>query len=910
MMMMMASLSSASPSGCHDGRDESPLTSLKRGAHGAEVPQYYSEDDEGAEDTRTNDVQINRSQLVDVLGENKGPRDSIGESFFQGIDCLDSVSPDDSQERMGVHFLGAAVKDGDEVDFTESALQQLGSQRGAQEARQTLFHRYSRVLEDTEDAPRGPTTVEVEGNPFASRPPPVGSDDQQDEAPPGLRKGRDGIETITERSNGMKISDTQLEHVLEEGKDPPESFAEWFFQTLDQRDSLSDDTTQGRRAHSMQTAQQRGPGAVNDVPERKVRHIAPKGGPAEPRLLEPNARLFEDVHDSGLLFPFVDTDVVAFGGDLLSSAGVKTSPGGEVQEVQPSPTDASLFFLLENAVWSLRNASGGVNVSSFAGPFSDTLAFTVVDMERYGMRGKFLLMADSGYSWLRPFRLASYGAPFTLIYLRDHVSTFLILSLAAHPSQPFLYFSTVSSIFKLPLPMNENDVYTVRPVKIGSVQASAPSELVFREVRVSQQAFSADGQLMYVADCLAGAIYRVWSSTGEIERIGGDDSGSSLALLDLECPRGLALTFDGCHLFVTECHIGRIRLISFENSGGPVKSTRILAGKSSSPYAYDPKLKLLFGLAMSADEKYLYVGGQGTAIYQFEINKTALPSCSPTPIPPPPPSSHPTPPSPPNIPSEPSSLSSSGPPPSPIPPPPLAPVTSSSSSPPPYVPPSIPTSSSHAPPPSLPVVTPPVSSSSPPPPSSAAASSSSSSHGPVVPSPSSPPPYVPPSIPTSSPPAPPPPPSLPVITPPLSSSTSAPPSSAAASSSRGAVPGTSSSQSSRSRSRAPSKLADLTPILISLAVIFPLLSAAVALWIAWCCCGLRMPCREDSDRFSSPGPELQVIDIPANSSYGRVIGSRSRQIEPVTSYSPGGENEWRRARRVGSANCSSSESLP
>ncbi|GBG68064.1 hypothetical protein CBR_g1185 [Chara braunii] len=420
--------------------------------------------------------------------------------------------------------------------------------------------------------------------------------------------------------NVRKFNESEIKDILSptEDKDSPESVTKLLLPVLETSGGSGSVEIHGRLSESRQAP--RGTAAVN-FSDKAILEAATKGG-------EPHARVLEEVMGDTGPFGFVDRDVLTFRGNLLFPSSPSNYPDGRIYVVQPSSVDGSIFFLTSVGVWRLGNrssADGADAVSLAAGPFPDVRAFTIVDVDMYGGQGRFLLVSvaegKGKGDTLRAFRLDSYEPPFSIRNVTGLETN--ILTLVGDPSRPNVYFTTDKGIFKMQLPLYGfgSIVPLVREESaIGSAQASSPGDAGFERVRLSQHAFSAYGQLMYVADCYQNSVYRVWFPCGQVERI----QGGSVAV-DLACPYGLALTSDGCNLFVSEFRTGRITLITFESNGGHVRSIRTLAGRSSGRYTESSMD--LFGLAISPGGSYLYVGADD-AIYKFDIDTWGLPSCS------------------------------------------------------------------------------------------------------------------------------------------------------------------------------------------------------------------------------------------------------------------------------------------
>ncbi|GBG68069.1 hypothetical protein CBR_g1190 [Chara braunii] len=591
----------------------------------------------------------------------------------------------------------------------------------------------------------------------------------------------------------VRLNEREVEHILilAQNKGLPQSIVALFLRVLE---TLASDSVQFRTGR-------RGSSGVGFT-YKAIQETATEGG-------EPHARVLQSTSYNGP-FGFVDRDVLTFRGNLLFPSSQSNYPDGNIYVVQPSSVDESIYFLSYDGVWSLPTGSSSYGVGAVRrvyGSVGDDRAFTIVDMDRYLYRGegRFLLVANARDDTLRTFSLNSYDPPFPITHMMGFNSH--VLSLAADPSRPYVYFSTDHGLYKMYLP--SSGVGTVVPLideasAVGPVQASIPGDAGFNEVRVSQHAFSADGQFMYVADKIGDAVYRVWFASGRVENI-----GSGYVDVDVDGPYGLALTSDGCNLFVSEYITGRITLISFERSGGLVKSVRTLAGASSYRYTYSSSLDL-FGLAISPGGSYLYVGAY-EAIYKFEIDTWDLPSCS-------------------AISSTPRSV-----------PPTIRPIISSIS-PPPVI--SVPQRSGNIFPPGDDEPTFP-------------------SRSTTTPTRNSTPP-LPPDAPSP----------ISFSYPPPSTSTPPPP----------FISNSSSAAISSSSPPAAKKQTDLTPVVIALAVVLPVVGAALGVLLVWCLCGIQRRRREAESRaIDRPVQSIGTIDARAG----------SQQIEPVAfTNNPTGAGNW------------------
>ncbi|GBG84522.1 hypothetical protein CBR_g38804 [Chara braunii] len=136
---------------------------------------------------------------------------------------------------------------------------------------------------------------------------------------------------------------------------------------------------------------------------------------------------------------------------------------------------------------------------------------------------------------------------------------------------------------------------------------------------------SPDGEVLFLSEVDKHVIRRINTSSGEVEviagrwREAGHVDGIATTEARMHGPAQLALTSDGCNLFVTEAAGASLRLIALDRPYGRGLQVRTLArwrdkaGRSA--------------IAVSADDKLLYVGIAGGWIVKLSVNKSALHQC-------------------------------------------------------------------------------------------------------------------------------------------------------------------------------------------------------------------------------------------------------------------------------------------
>ncbi|GBG78200.1 hypothetical protein CBR_g26233 [Chara braunii] len=327
-------------------------------------------------------------------------------------------------------------------------------------------------------------------------------------------------------------------------------------------------------------------------------------------------------------------NVIARDGRLYGSY----ESSSEVWALSFSPADWSLFSLLNYGLWKVDLNSGTaslaeghwLNNAGFGGSFLQ--AFTMLDDQRKSGSSTSLnrvaVVAEPFNTSLHAYNVdhGSIPPPFSIVrYMPDAPGDSRLLSLAWDSNHRILYASTPTVIYRMNLSVSDgrNAVLErwVGP-DLSSVGlqdgSSIPRAMRVPEPFLSSFAISADGKLLYVAFARISAIGRLKTSSGALEVLAKTGSPEGAEFIE---PVGLALTSDGCHLFVSEIG-GRLILVSLAYSGGPVVSVRTVAiarrpdGRS---------VTVMRSLALTQDDTMLYVGRVDYQIWELAINKSALP---------------------------------------------------------------------------------------------------------------------------------------------------------------------------------------------------------------------------------------------------------------------------------------------
>ncbi|GBG78195.1 hypothetical protein CBR_g26228 [Chara braunii] len=388
---------------------------------------------------------------------------------------------------------------------------------------------------------------------------------------------------------------------------------------------------------------------------------------------------FFEIHDSTLLTKR-DNPTRNFSPDWDTTENFWS----DVWSLSFSPADGSLFFLMSDRLWRVKTEgpmeNGGDDVSLVRGPWRPEgaveylQAFALMDDEEVSSAAKNkslnrnAIVGDSFNLSLRAFNVdnGSVAPPFSVLDYRAITLGEAIVSLAWDSTRRVLYGSSWSALYRMNLsvttarkPVLERWVGPDLNFYALEDSRDDPRAVRFYGPYFGSSAISADGDFLYVADRLNHVIRRVTTSSGAVETIAGGgfpvslDANVTYARFDQ--PVGVAVTSDGCNLFVSEMgRGGRLLLLTLEYHGGPAVSVRTVARKKLSDsvgFVY-----LLMGMTITPDDKVLYVGTARYTVFELRINTSALPPCSavpepPSPPPPPPPAAPPCapPPAPPPI---------------------------------------------------------------------------------------------------------------------------------------------------------------------------------------------------------------------------------------------------------------------
>ncbi|GBG59231.1 hypothetical protein CBR_g32248 [Chara braunii] len=212
-----------------------------------------------------------------------------------------------------------------------------------------------------------------------------------------------------------------------------------------------------------------------------------------------------------------------------------------------------------------------------------------------------------------------------------------------------MYVSSTSSILTVQLEEKAAKVLAGPPIgsdTTGWVDNNLYSEVRFHEPHVEPSALSGDGGVLYVADTLNHRIRRVHTNNGLTETIAGSTQGhqdGTPIAAQFDEPRGMALTSDGCNLFVCERHGQLLRRITFQSPGGPALAVDTVADLGGGA---GEGMCQCGSLAISPNDDFILLGAEHSTLFKLHINTSSLYTCStPSPPPPPPPPPPPSPPS-------------------------------------------------------------------------------------------------------------------------------------------------------------------------------------------------------------------------------------------------------------------------
>ncbi|GBG89389.1 hypothetical protein CBR_g49180 [Chara braunii] len=356
------------------------------------------------------------------------------------------------------------------------------------------------------------------------------------------------------------------------------------------------------------------------------------------------------------------TELIRLNAILLESDPGR--PFASAMALSPPPTDDSLFFITRDRIYKfpLDAAPGQRNATLIAGPWiaadnsSSAGGMAMEDPDLAGSgppqrngssRGRRIIhVADCGNFALRAFELNGTEL-FSRNYSED-IGLRCLDGLAIDSARGVLYATSMYDLYRVNL---TSKTLSYRRVErwIGPqvdrldvnadrfMDSPVPLGVRFNGAFINSQAISENGQLMYVADFSNGNIRRIRTATGAVDTIAGSratrtqKTGASeegpVLLASFAYPGDVALTRDGCNLFVSEWG-GDLRLVQLNSTGDAVQVITVASmgrGNSSTD---------LVSLALSPNEDRLYVATYDTQIMELGVKREALFSCG---APPPPP---------------------------------------------------------------------------------------------------------------------------------------------------------------------------------------------------------------------------------------------------------------------------------
>ncbi|GBG70760.1 hypothetical protein CBR_g8058 [Chara braunii] len=237
------------------------------------------------------------------------------------------------------------------------------------------------------------------------------------------------------------------------------------------------------------------------------------------------------------------------------------------------------------------------------------------------------------------------------LYVRNHSGFPTVDSMVIDSHTRILYASSGEAIFRANLTYSagrllpplelwlgeqpnrpEEGIPSEPPQRESYEDNDDPRRVRFGSAVLGPSTISPDGKTIYVADRTAGAIRRIQTSTGAVHRIAGDTlgwkDGSALEAL-FSYPVSLAVTYDGCNLFVLDVEsidegTARLRLITLNSSWGEAAKVTTVAEMAYNKFMFDSGGLVL---AISPESDTLYVA-MVTKILRLGINTSALPPCA------------------------------------------------------------------------------------------------------------------------------------------------------------------------------------------------------------------------------------------------------------------------------------------
>ncbi|GBG82895.1 hypothetical protein CBR_g36422 [Chara braunii] len=209
------------------------------------------------------------------------------------------------------------------------------------------------------------------------------------------------------------------------------------------------------------------------------------------------------------------------------------------------------------------------------------------------------------------------------------------LGLAKHPAQDAFFASSGDRINKISLTVPSFwvriDVVAgpeTNISKTGYVDSDVSTEVRFSDPLIGPQSISLDSRNLYVLDFWSNVVRRVSITSRATKTI----AGGMYTMFGLEGGFNRSsqciVTGNGCNLFVTGR--GRLHWLPLDDPDGNVLSIKIVAELVQS----DGSSGSLMAMALTTDDRYLFVGTGDGRIMKLEMNVSALHQCGLPPLPP------------------------------------------------------------------------------------------------------------------------------------------------------------------------------------------------------------------------------------------------------------------------------------
>ncbi|GBG70151.1 hypothetical protein CBR_g6282 [Chara braunii] len=345
-----------------------------------------------------------------------------------------------------------------------------------------------------------------------------------------------------------------------------------------------------------------------------------------------------ELPEQSLSLQIYEASLLANAGNVLQSGG--SIPNVEVKDIFVSGNGTTVLFAECNVTSGgpvscnvkravLAPGGEGYTINHIAGPWLYTSSSTAEGILL--IDDTTLLVADSGNNVVKKVDIRT----------RDETnfttgeSLPKPLRLAKHPSEQVVFVSSVDRIYKVPLEYKTESIPQVLAGDSGQgySDSTTGATVRFSMPRIGGRSISGNGSALYVADTSNHLIRQVNTSTGATRTLAGNRNGvypwisrdgpPNMAKFSRPC--GIAVTSDGCNLFVAEYDGGAIRWVTMKEPDGDVMEVKTVAVMRSDS---NSSLSGSFtSLTLSDDDGYLFVGTNNFRLFKLEVKASVLHRC-------------------------------------------------------------------------------------------------------------------------------------------------------------------------------------------------------------------------------------------------------------------------------------------